>query len=151
RNFTGIFADEVGNYTATAYALLQRLRTNIRVPAGHRALEWYTSNPFGRSHQPLYKGYILKAPYWRPFRDEHGRYVVNTHSTYLDNPHIDHEQYRRQLQAGCPDPALLEAWVTGTWGPIGGSLFQFDASRHVLAATPWTTRYFRLGGDHGSA
>jgi hypothetical protein len=150
KNFTALFADEVGNYSPTAYAYLTRLRTNIRVPSGVRAIEWWTANPYGRSHGPIYKNYICKSPFWRPYQDAAGRWCVNTFSNYRDNNAIDQEAYRRQLAAGCPDPALLQAWLEGTWSPIGGQLFQFDPGVHVLAQQPRCVNY-RLGGDWGAA
>jgi hypothetical protein len=151
RNFTSLFADEVGNYSPSAYAFLARVRTNIRVPLGRRAVEWWTCNPHGRSHAPIFKSYISRAPAFHPFQDDAGRWCVWTHSTHRDNEHIDREQYRRQLVAGCPDAALAQAWIDGTWGPLGGQMFQFDPSVHLVAHTPTCDYMFRLGGDWGAA
>ncbi len=151
RSITALLADEVGNYSPAAYANLQMLRTNIRPPLGARAIEWWTANPFGRSHGPIYKNHICRAPFWRPYRDAAGRSVVNTFSTYRDNAAIDQEQYRRQLEAGCPTTELRSAWVDGVWQLAAGQLFSsFDPAVNILAQTP-ACDYYRLGGDWGAS
>ena len=76
RSYTGLFADEVGNYPPQAFRFLQLVRSNLRVPSGQSIDIHWTANPHGRSHTVLFKEFVSKAPPWRPFKDEAGEPVV---------------------------------------------------------------------------
>lgn len=154
--YTALIGDEVGTLPPQCWVWLNRLRSNLRVPPGRRALVILTANPHGKSHHTLYKRYISKAPPWTVYRDEAGDLWMNCPSTLEDNPHIDQKAYVRQLKAATHgDTALAHAWIAGTWGALGGNLFgNFDAEKHIISPPP---RYlldgskFVVGSDWGTA
>ena len=140
RSYTGLFADEVGNYPPTAWAFLRRVRSNLRVPHGRRVDSHMTANPHGRAHTIIFKEFISKSPPWHPFQTPDGAYWIWTTSTLNDNPHIDREAYRRQLIAATgSDTALADAWINGDWSVLGGVMFDnFDPATHLTSAN-WAT------------
>ena len=152
RSYTGLFADEVGNYPPQAFRFLQLVRSNLRVPSGHRIDIHWTANPHGRSHTILFKEFVSKAPPWRPFQDEAGDWWIWTTSDLNDNPHIDREAYRRQLIAACGrDPALADAWLKGSWNVLGGVMFDvYEPAIHIVNP-PAADYRWRCGGDWGTA
>jgi hypothetical protein len=81
RSYTGLFADEVGNYPPQAFRFLRLVRSNLRVPDGRRVDMHWTANPHGRSHTVLFKEFISKAPPWHPFQDPSGDWWIWTTST----------------------------------------------------------------------
>ena len=154
RSFTGLYADEVGNYPPQAFRFLNLVRSNLRVaPGQHTDIQW-TANPHGRSHTVLYKRLITRSPPWVPFLDDAGDTGVWTTSTLDDNPHIERESYRRQLIASVgSDRNLAEAWISGSWSVLGGVMFDaFDPTVHIITPPPSYVPLRRtLGGDWGSA
>lgn len=156
RNYTGLFADEVGNYPAQAFAFMVRLRSNLRVPAGKKPQIVWTCNPHGRSHSYLFKQYISRAPASTLFFDEHGTETMWLTSTFRDNPAINHEDYERQLRASCGnDERLANAWLDGNWSVLAGNMFDnFDPNIHIIdhnripSGIDWR---YRWGGDFGTA
>ncbi|MBR9807656.1 MAG: hypothetical protein GYB49_10590, partial [Alphaproteobacteria bacterium] len=154
RSFTGLYADEVGNYPPQAFRFLNLVRSNLRAPEGHFIDIHWTANPHGRSHTVLYKRFITKAPPWTPFTDDAGDTWVWTTSNLTDNPHIDREAYRRQLAASVgSDQALAKAWIEGSWDVLGGVMFDcFGPTIHIVPVLPSHVRMARaLGGDWGSS
>jgi hypothetical protein len=152
KSFTGLFADEAGNYAPAAWAFLRRVRSNLRVPPGRRPDIHMTANPHGRAHTIIFREFVSKAPPWHPFEDEHGEWWVWTTSDLTMNPHINQESYRRQLLAACGrDQKLAEAWLRGSWDVLGGVMFDaFDPAIHIIPA-PQTSMLLRCGGDWGTA
>src|SRR3546814_10901616 len=76
----------------------------------------YAGNPGGVGHQWVSSRYVLPARAWVPFTTAAGGRCVHAPSTYLDNPHLDAEDYRRQLNAACAgDEELFRAWTEGDW------------------------------------
>jgi len=155
RTYTALIGDEVGTLPPQCFVWLQRLRSNLRVPLGKRAMIVLTANPHGKSHTAIYKRWISKAPAWKPYRDEAGDLWINAPSTLEENPHIDQKAYVRQLKAATHgDTALASAWIHGGWGALGGNLFgNFDPQFHIIAPPP---RYlldasFTVGSDWGTA
>ena len=153
RSYTGLFADEVGNYPPQAFKFLQRVRSNLRVPLGRRVAIHWTANPHGRAHTIVFKNFISKAPPWHPFDDPSGEPWIWTTSTLEDNPHIDREAYRRQLVAATgTDTALADAWLRGDWSVLGGVMFDcFDPKIHIIRQPTYANFKFRCGGDWGTA
>lgn len=134
-SYSGIFADELGNYPPQAIQFVNRLKSNLRVKPGQRAHFHATMNPFGRSHAYCVREWIGKAPPWSIFEDASGTQHVVCVSNFIDNPHIDRPQYRKQLVASTGgDEALAKAWIEGDWSTLGGSLFSppYDPAYHVL-------------------
>jgi len=155
RSFTGLYADEAGNYSPNGFAFMLRALSNLRVPPGQRPSIHITANPHGRAHTQVYKTWISKAPAWHPFKDpETGLTWVWTTSDYTQNPHIDQDQYLRNLRASCgSDTALAEAWIKGDWSVLGGVMFDvFDPKIHIIppVTVPLDATY-RVGADWGTA
>lgn len=153
RTFTGLYADEVGNYPPQAFKFMQLARSNLRVPAGRRVDIHWTANPHGRSHTVLFKNFISKAPPWHPFQDEAGEWWIWTTSRLTDNPHIDQVSYARQLTAATgSDKALAQAWINGDWSVLGGVMFDsFNPAVHVIRAPAYADYKLIVGGDWGVA
>lgn len=153
KSFTGLFADEVGNYPPQAWAFLRRVRSNLRVPPGRRADIHFTANPHGRAHTVVFKEFVSKAPAWHPFQDATGDWWIWTTSDLTMNPHIDQESYRRQLTAACgSDQALADAWIRGSWDVLGGVMFDaFDPAVHIVPVPAAADLRLRCGGDWGTA
>ncbi|MEO1237749.1 MAG: terminase family protein, partial [Planctomycetota bacterium] len=153
RTYTGLFADEAGNYSPSAFAFMMRLLSNLRVTVGKRPAVHISANPHGRSHTTLFKNYISKAPPWHPFEDATGDLWVWTTSNLTQNPHIDQDQYLRKLKQACgQDHALAEAWIAGDWNVLGGCMFSFSPEHHIIRPLPYipSARYL-IGGDWGTA
>ncbi len=153
KSFTGLFADEVGNYPPAAWAFLRRVRSNLRVPMGRRVAIHMTANPHGRAHTVIFKEFISKAPPWHPFQSPDGAWWIWTTSTLDDNPHIDRVAYRRQLVASTgSDQALADAWINGDWSVLGGVMFDcFDPAIHIIRQPAYADLRLRCGGDWGTA
>ncbi|MEM6257623.1 MAG: terminase family protein [Planctomycetota bacterium] len=154
RTYTGLYADEAGNYSPTAFAFMLRLMSNLRVASGKRPAVHISANPHGRSHTTLFKTLISKAPAWHPFEDETGDLWVWTTSNLKQNPHIDQDQYIRKLKQSCgQDHALAEAWIDGDWSVLGGNMFQhFSPEHHVIRPLPYIpSARCLIGGDWGTA
>lgn len=153
RTFTGLYADEAGNYPPQGFSFLRRTMSNLRVAPGKRPWIHFTCNPHGRSHATIFKEFVSKAPPWCPFEDEHGLWWVWTTSTLEDNPHIDRQMYRRSLLAACgTDQALAEAWLSGDWSVLGGVMFSnFDPATHIIPRPPHCKARYLIGGDWGAA
>src|SRR3546814_7419754 len=84
----------------------------------------YAGNPGGVGHQWVSSRYVLPARAWVPFTTAAGGRCVHAPSTYLDNPHLDAEDYRRQLKAACAgDEELFRAWTEGDWSVARGAFF----------------------------
>ena len=154
KTYTGLYADEVGNYPPQAFAFMRRLMSNLRVAVGKRPAIHFTANPHGKSHTVLFKEFISKAPPWHPFEDAAGDTWVWTTSNLQDNPHIDRAMYERKLRQACgQDHALAEAWIDGDWSVLGGNMFQhFDPAYHVIRPLPYIPKArIVIGGDWGTA
>jgi len=111
RSFTLLLVDEAGHYADPA--LLDRLRSNLRGPKSMPIRQVMAANPGDPGHHWLAQRYVFKSAPWAPFFEEKSkRNWVYAPSTFLDNPFIDREEYRSQLEASCPtDPELLRAWL----------------------------------------
>lgn len=123
RSFSLIVVDEAGQYPSPE--LIDLMRSNLRGEKGVTPRMVLVANPGGPGHGWLASRYALPSTPWHPFRDEAtGRTFVYAPSTLSDNPHIDQDSYRRQLEAACTfDDALLRAWVYGDWAAMRGAFF----------------------------
>jgi hypothetical protein len=139
RSFTLLLGDELGQYARPD--LIDRLRSNLRGPKGIPIRAVFAANPGDVGHQWLAKRYVFRAAPWTPFLEpQSGRNFIYAPSTFLDNPFIDQDEYRRQLSASCPsDPELLRAWLEGDWSVARGAYFAavLDESRNAVAN--WTS------------
>jgi hypothetical protein len=160
RSFTLLLLDEAGQYATPD--LLDRLRSNLRGPSGIPIRCVLAANPGDVGHQWIAKRYVFKTKPWESFHEEKSqRLFVYAPSTFLDNPFIDQEAYRRQLAASCPsDPELLRAWLVGDWTIARGSFFGavIEESRNAVERWPgiparwgYDTWESYLAHDYGSS
>lgn len=159
RSFTLLLPDEAGQYATPD--LLDRLRSNLRGPKDVSIRCAMAANPGDVGHQWLAKRYVFRGAPWVPFyEDKSKRYWVYVPSTYLDNPFIDQDQYRGQLEASCPaDRELLRAWLEGDWAVARGAYFAgcLDEGRNAVNHWPklpknWPDSWeFYLAHDFGSS
>ena len=135
RSFTGIFGDEVGNYSVSAWKFLQLIRSNLRVKGDMVPELHYTANPSGLSHHTIYKNFIRKAPPWTVFKHDDGSHWIWTEGNYKGNEHINQESYRANLIAATHgDDAKRQAFLEGSWADaFGGVMFEaFDPKTHII-------------------
>lgn len=149
RSFTLLLVDEAGHYADPA--MLDRLRSNLRAPAGIPVRTVMAANPGDPGHAWLAKRYVFKAAPWAPFTEEAtGRLCIHAPSTLADNQTIDRGAYRRQIEAACAtDAELLKAWVYGDWAIARGAFFATVLGEKRNALAPWP-EVPRAWLDHGA-
>jgi hypothetical protein len=134
RSFTLLIVSEAGQYASPD--LLDLMRSNLRGPKDIPLRMVIAANPGGVGHHWLARRYVFRARPWEPFIEAQSkREWVHAPSTYLDNPHIDQEQYRGQLESAAPsDPELLRAWLGGDWAIARGAYFSacLEESRNAV-------------------
>src|SRR3546814_745205 len=136
RSFTLIMVDEVTQWGDPF--VIDMLRPNLRGPKDMPLRTVYAGNPGGVGHQWVSSRYVLPARAWVPFTTAAGGRCVHAPSTYLDNPHLDAEDYRRQLKAACAgDEELFRAWTEGDWSVARGAFFAGCLSPERCAVDPW--------------
>ncbi|MCB1506680.1 MAG: hypothetical protein KDJ47_17065 [Hyphomicrobiaceae bacterium] len=157
RTYTMLAHDEAGNYPLSAINYMVLLRSNLRPPKGIRPHIHITANPMGRAHTFFLRNFIHRSVPWKPFQDEFGNWWTVTTSTLEDNPSIDQENYRRQLQsATAGDPSRAAAWIDNDWNQKGGGLMfgdLFDPATHIIDYRPpqhLAERGFIVGVDIGT-
>lgn len=154
RNFTALYADEVGNYPPQAFTFLQRARSSVRPPPPFKEEVMLAGNFGGKSHARIVREYWAKAPAWKPFLNQFGEVWTNVPSSYRENKWINKEQYARALRvATAGNPALYDSWERGEPATGSGVLFaNYSPSIHLIPppAGPPSGRYL-AGVDWGSA
>lgn len=139
RSFTMIMVDELTQWGDPF--VIDMLRSNLRGPKDMPLRTVYAGNPGGIGHQWVASRYVLPARAWMPFQDQVGGRCVHSPSTYLDNPHLDADDYRRQLRAACAgDDELFRAWTEGDWSVARGAFFAGCLSPERCATDPWAER-----------
>lgn len=137
RSFTLIMVDEVTQWADPF--VIDMLRSNLRGPKDLPLRTVYAGNPGGAGHHWVASRYVLPAKSWMPFTTEAGGHCVHAPSTYLDNPHLDAEDYRRQLRAACAgDDDLFRAWTEGNWSVARGAYFAGCLSPERCTTQPWS-------------
>ncbi len=136
KSFTYMAVDEAGQYASPA--LLDRLRSSLRAPAGTPVRFIILANPAGVGHTWLVRRHALK-PSWQPYIcDATGFDFVTISSTYDDNDFIDKERYAKNLLAACAtDPELGKAWLTGDWSVLRGAYFSSVIEQSRIMIEPW--------------
>ncbi|MEJ1372723.1 MAG: phage terminase large subunit [Candidatus Sedimenticola sp. (ex Thyasira tokunagai)] len=137
RSFTLLLVDEAGQYATPE--LLDRLRSNLRGPKKMPVRMVIAANPGDVGHHWIAQRYVFKAKSWQPFHEEKSqRTWVHAPSTFLDNPFIDQDSYKAQLESSCPtDPELLRAWLEGDWAVARGAFFAQVIDEKRNAVDPW--------------
>ncbi|MBY0530855.1 MAG: hypothetical protein K2P86_02680 [Xanthobacteraceae bacterium] len=108
------------------------LKANLRAPSGIPLREIRTANPGGHQHAYLHSTHIQGRAPWAPYEVD-GETWVNCPSTMRDNPHLDHEDYKRRLLAACGrDKDLYRAWDEGDWNINRGAFFAELSEQHHL-------------------
>ncbi len=145
RSFTLLLPDEAGQWAMPD--LLDIMRSNLRGAPDIPIRVVKSANPGGPGHHWLAKRYVFQAGPWQPFYEPKSkRQWVYCPSTYLDNPFIDRDQYRDQLESACPDdPELLRAWLEGDWAVNRGAYFAAVLDETRNAFSPWK----KLPSYHG--
>ena len=137
RSFTLLLIDEAGQYATPE--LLDKLRSNLRGAKEMPIRIVTAANPGGVGHHWIAKRYVFKNAPWKPFEESNsGRQWVYAPSRFTDNPFIDQDEYKQQLQASCPsDPELLRAWIDGDWTVARGAYFASVIDEQRNAIEPW--------------
>lgn len=136
RSFTLIVVDELTQWADPF--VIDMLRSNLRGPQGIPLRTIYAANPGNVGHQWVASRYVLPSKQWAPFQLEHGGWCVQANSTFRDNPHLDHEDYLRQLRAACAgDEDLLRAWTDGDWSVARGAFFAGCLDPARCKTQPW--------------
>ena len=155
RSFTLLLVDEASQWPTPD--LLDKLRSNLRGPAKMPIRTILAANPGDVGHQWIAKRYVFRAAPWVPFNEETSdRTFVYAPSVFTDNPFIDRDGYRGQLEASCPsDPELLRAWLEGDRTVSRGAFFGsvLEEKRNAVAQwphIPWGWEVF-LAHDFGSS
>lgn len=134
RSFTLLLIDEATQYATPA--LLDRLRSNLRGPEDMPLRVALAANPGGVGHQWVAQRFVFGNTPWQPFFETNSKTQwVHAPSTFLDNPYIDRDAYKRQLEASAPgDPELLRAWLQGDWHVARGAFFSgvLDEQRNMI-------------------
>lgn len=153
RNFTACYADEVGNYPASAFTFLARARSSVRPPPPFKEEVMFAGNFGGQSHARILREYYNLAPPWTPYLNKYGEVWVNAPSSYRENPYINAKQYARQLLVACAgDQGLYEAWDKGVPSGLSGTILpNWDPNVHVVGV-PERAPYGRyvVGVDWGT-
>jgi hypothetical protein len=138
RSFSLLLCDEIGQFPEPS--LIDKLRSNLRAAKNIPMRCILAANPGDIGHSWLLKRHAWNKP-WEPYTEPaSGRTFVHCPSTFLDNPFIDQEEYRKQLGASCPtDPELLKSWLEGDWTThVRGAFFGqvLDQSRNLVERWP---------------
>jgi len=138
RSFTLLIVSEAGQYATPD--LLDLMRSNLRGPRDLPIRMILAANPGGPGHHWIARRYVFKGKPWVPFLEEKSkREWAHAPSTFLDNPFIDQEAYRAQLESACPsDPELLRAWLEGDWAVARGAYFAACLEESRNAVGPFT-------------
>ncbi len=129
RSKTCLIHDECGTQPSPDF--YDELQGTLRGPVGTPTRAVFLANPGGPGHVWLKERFALPAGlpgpmkprrFWSEHYERHAVFVTADASI---NPHIDWQQYRRQVEimAG-GDPAMLAALLEGRWDmDLGGAYF----------------------------
>jgi hypothetical protein len=140
KSFSLIATDEAGQYADPA--ALDLLRSCLRAPVPMRPRFVLAANPGGPGHGWLARRHAVAARAWTPYVEpKTERLFINCPSLLSDNPHLDRDEYRRQLEAAtATDPELGRAWVEGDWTVARGAFFSAVLDMDAVMVEPWQPR-----------
>lgn len=138
RSFSLLLIDEAGQYAMPDS--LDIMRSNLRGAKNVPIRVAMAANPGGPGHHWVARRYVFKSQPWVPFDEEKSKRTwVHAPSTFIDNPFIDRDAYRDQLESACPsDPELLRAWLEGDWAVARGAYFADVLEESRVAVGPFT-------------
>jgi hypothetical protein len=136
KSATCIALDELGQYPTDELPSL--LRSNLRGPLDVPTRMIYASNPCGIGHSWIYRKFVLSALPWHPYEVD-GATWVTAPSLFTQNPFIDVEKYKRDLEAACAfDSELLRAFRDGAWDVVrGGAYFAHCLNEERVMFKAW--------------
>lgn len=140
-SFVGV--DEATQFTQ---AMIAYPRTRQRRPAGSEIpIRWRgASNPGGIGHDHVKERYV---------KDRFGRSPCTADrqffpATLADNPHIDRDDYVRQLKESGVDGVVLDQLLNGDWDAVAGGRFKAEwFGDAVRDAVPGWVRLVRRNGE----
>jgi hypothetical protein len=160
KSATLLVFDEAGHWASPD--LLDRMRSNLRGPAGVPLRCVYCANPGDPGHAWLMRRHATRAP-WEPYAEQDtGATTVHCPGTFLDNPYLDHGEYARNLRAAAAgDAGLLAAWLSGDWTKAQAGAFFVSVLTDSVMFGPWRPDEwpvqdrqgfrFYLAGDFGTS
>lgn len=130
KSYTLLLIDEVTLWSN--FDLIDKVRSNLRGRIQVRVC--YAGNPGGPGMGVVNSRLVKPANNSEiPFQDG-SRQVVCLHSTFKDNPFLNHADYEQQLRAACRgSEALLLAWTKGDWSQVHGNFWtgSYTEANHV--------------------
>lgn len=135
-----LLVDELTHFTKWQYTfLLSRLRATGHIKEqmdkmGVKPRAMSSANPGGVGHAWVKSRFIAPAPEFQQFRTQTGSVRVYVPSRLTDNPHLDQDTYRRQLQN--LDPVMQRAMIEGDWDILLGSVRFPQWRRHLHVVEP---------------
>lgn len=137
KSYTLVATDEAGQYADPAP--LDLLRSCLRAPLPIRPRFILAANPGGPGHGWIVRRHVFAAPAWTPYVEaKTGRQFINCPSLYVDNPHLDRDEYGAQLNAATTtDPELGRAWRDGDWTVLRGAYFSAVLDQDRVMVEPW--------------
>jgi hypothetical protein len=144
KSYSLIVVDEAGQYPDPAP--IDLLRSCLRAAQPMRPRMVLSANPGGPGHGWLVRRHVFQSAPWVVYSEEKtGRRFINCPSLFTDNPHLDRDEYGRQLDAACAtDPELLKAWKAGDWTVARGAFFSAVLDQDRVLVEPWKPGSFPL-------
>src|SRR5690606_19185474 len=117
-----LIVEEVTNFTSMSR--INKLQANLRGTSDVPVRCVFTGNPGGPLHSVIASKFVNGRRPWRVFTLQDGSEWIYAPSTYVDNPTIDRERYKRQIIASAGgDRALAAAWLENSWTDLAGAFF----------------------------
>ena len=135
-----LLVDELTHFTRFQYTfLLSRLRASGPVlermnELGIHPYAMSSANPGGIGHAWVKARFISPAPPFTRFRTQTGQVRVYVPARLTDNPHLDQDEYKKQLSS--LDPTMRRAMIDGDWDILLGSVRFPNWRRDVHVVEP---------------
>lgn len=135
RNFQLIVFEEAGLYKSPEW---KKLFASLRGPSHIPRRAVIVGNPGGPNHAELLRDYVSQGAHGAIYSRPDGTKWTNLFSTYLDNPTLNHEEYRQRLIAATHGNKALEAaWLEGSFEAVSGSYFADVFAPNEVIAADW--------------
>lgn len=121
RNFQLLVFEEAGLYKTGEW---KKLFASLRGPDNIPRRAVIVGNPGGPNHAELLRDYVSQGKHGAIYSRPDGTRWTNLFSTYLDNPALNHDEYRQRIIAATHgDKALEAAWLHGSFEAVSGAYF----------------------------